>query len=182
MLKEDKNEKRLERHSTTQEDFTPPAIVEDMLAKLPQEAFTDFSKTMLDNSCGIGNFLVRILEKRLDYCKDVDDAISAIKTLYGVELMADNVEECRQRLYDLIVQKFPEITNDYKKNYYLRALIRNRIQWHDSLKFDYKHWKPLNHTTPCEKHETVSFHENKEKDDEKYPMWHETKPVQMNLF
>ena len=173
MLKQDKNEKRTERHSVTQEDFTPNSVVDDMLAKLPRNAFTNFRKTVLDTSCGIGNFLVRVLEKRLAYCETADDALLAVRTLYGVELMADNVEECRQRLYDCIIAKFPRIASCCKrKNFYLRAIIRNRIQWHDSLTFDYNHWKPISHTKPTKEYDNVSFHEAKGKDDDQYPMWH----------
>lgn len=181
MLDIDKINVRIERHHITQEDFTPQTVVDDMLAKLPEETFTDFSKTVLDPSCGIGNFLVTILERRLEHCESQEDAVNAMKTLYGVELMADNVEECRNRLYDMIVKKFPSILNDEKKHFYLRSIVRNRIQWHDSLEFDYDHWKQPK-TAPCEKHDTVSFHERKDKDDEFYPMWHKKEPKQLTLF
>ena len=181
MLEDDRTDIREERHHITQEDFTPQSVVDDMLLKLPEETFTDFSKTVIDPSCGIGNFLVAILERRLGHCESQDDAIKAMRTLYGVELMADNVEECRNRLYDMIVGKFPSILNDEKKHFYLRSIVRNRIQWHDSLEFDYDHWKQPK-TTPSEKHDTVSFHERKDKDDEFYPMWHRRELKQETLF
>lgn len=181
MLDADKTDLRCDRHHITQEDFTPQSVVDDMLMRLPDETFTDFSKSVLDPSCGIGNFLVAILERRLEHCENQDDAVKAMRTLFGVELMADNVEECRNRLYDMIIKKFPAILDDEKKHFYLRSIVRNRIQWHDSLDFDYDHWKQLK-TTPCEKHETISFHERKDKDDEFYPMWHKKEPKQLELF
>lgn len=181
MLEDDRTDIREERHHITQEDFTPKPVVYDMLARLPKETFTDFSKKVLDPSCGIGNFLVAVLERRLERCESSDDAILAVKSLYGVELMADNVEECRNRLYGLVIEKFPAILNDEKKNYCLRSIVRNRIQWHDSLCFDYDHWQSLS-TMPRSKHETVSFHERKEKDDKFYPMWHKREPKQLDLF
>ena len=93
MLENDITDKRKERHHITQEDFTPDVIVEMMLNKLPKDTFTNFSRKVLDNSCGIGNFLVAILQRRLKKCKTPNDALRAIKTIYGVELMADNVEK-----------------------------------------------------------------------------------------
>ena len=77
------------------EVFTPEFLVEEMLAKLPQDFFTTADKTMLDNSCGNGNFLVKILQWRM---KNGISHLDAIKTIYGVELDAKNAEECRARL------------------------------------------------------------------------------------
>ena len=77
------------------EVFTPETLCEEMLGKLPDEFFTSAEKTILDNSCGNGNFLVKTLEWRLKH--DVPH-LDAIGTLYGVELDSKNVEECRQRL------------------------------------------------------------------------------------
>ena len=77
------------------EVFTPEDLVEEMLGKLPDVFFTSAEKTVLDNSCGNGNFLVKSLEWRLQHHVPFLDAIS---TLYGVELDPKNAEECRQRL------------------------------------------------------------------------------------
>lgn len=181
MLDTDRTDIREERHHITQEDFTPQTVVNDMLARFPEEAFTDFSKTILDPSCGIGNFLVAILERRLEHCNDIDDAISSMKTLYGVELMADNVEECRNRLYNVVINRFQSILNDKMQNYKLRSIIRNRIQWGNSLEFDYNHWRTLD-LIPRPKHENISFHEKKGEDDDCYPMWHKREPEQLSLF
>ena len=77
------------------EVFTPEALVEEMLGKLPKEFFTSAAKTVLDNSCGNGNFLVKVLEWRL---KNGVSHIEALKTIYGIELDDANAKECRQRL------------------------------------------------------------------------------------
>lgn len=77
------------------EVFTPEFLVEEMMGKLPQEFFTSAEKTMIDNSCGNGNFLVKILEWRM---KNGISHLDAIKTIYGVELDPENTKECRQRL------------------------------------------------------------------------------------
>ena len=103
MLNEDISDIRKERHHITQEDFTPNEIVNEMLDKLPDIAYEDFDKVILDYSCGIGNFLVEALNRRLKNCKDVNDGVKALSTICGVELMADNVEECRNRLYSTFI-------------------------------------------------------------------------------
>jgi len=77
------------------EVFTPEALVEEMLAKLPDIFFTSAEKTILDNSCGNGNFLVKTLEWRLKHGVPFLDAIS---TIYGIELDEKNANECRERL------------------------------------------------------------------------------------
>lgn len=64
----------------------------------------------LEPACGNGNFLTAILKRKLselrrkyknspyDYEKQ---AIVAIGSLYGVDIMRDNVEECRERLFSI---------------------------------------------------------------------------------
>jgi hypothetical protein len=77
------------------EVFTPTPLVNEMLDKLPKELFLDPDKTFLDNSCGNGNFLVAVLERKMQ------NGIShkqALNTIYGVEIDENNSKECRQRL------------------------------------------------------------------------------------
>lgn len=184
MLNEDKSKKRVERHAITQEDFTPKCVVEKLVSKLPEDTFTDFKKTIIDTSSGIGNLLVGVLIKRLENTSTERDAINAMRTIYGVELMADNVQECRERLYNLITEKYPSIKEDKSLNYELRAIIRNRIQWGDSLTFDYEHWPKIEHLKPSSKRENVSFEERRRQGFTKYPMWYIEKqvPKQLSLF
>ena len=77
------------------EVFTPASLVNEMLDKIPQEELLDPKKTVLDNSCGNGNFLVAVLERRLKSGMDFHDAI---KTIYGVDISVRNVQETRERL------------------------------------------------------------------------------------
>ena len=181
MVEKDKTQKRVERHKITQEDFTPEVVVEDMLGRLPENIFTDFENKVLDNSCGTGNILLAVLKRRLSNCSTINDAISAMRGLYGVELMADNVEECRTRLYNEVIQKFPSVKSDIQLNYELRNVIKNRIQWGDSLTFDYNHWPKLR--TFGKRDQTINFRELQKKEDTKYPMWYkDTKIIEPTLF
>ena len=88
--------------------------------------------------------------------------------------MADNIEECRERLYQETIKKFPDITKNSKANFQIRSIIRNRIQWCDSLNFDYNHWPKLNGNLR-NKHKNVSFKVTRTSEDTKYPMWYKEK-------
>lgn len=137
MLKEDKNQERIERHKITQEDFTPINIVEEMIGKLPEEIFKDLSHSVLDPSCGIGNFLTEILKRKLANSNSFEESIIALKSIYGVEIMSDNIEECRNRLYNIFIEKHKEIVGDIDLCNKVRVAILSRIIWCDALKFNY---------------------------------------------
>lgn len=79
------------------EVFTPPELVNEMLDHLPPEAFTDPAKTFLDPACGTGNFLVEVVRRKM---AGGSTPLQALSTTYGVDIMEDNVQECRQRLLD----------------------------------------------------------------------------------
>lgn len=108
------------RIKATGEVFTPTELVCKILDKLPHELFSDPSKTFLDNSCGDGQLLSEVLIRK------VSSGISfktALSTIYGVELMEDNVKLCRDRLLcgreDLrwIVEKNIVQANSLEYNY-----------------------------------------------------------------
>ena len=84
-----------QRVKATGEVFTPTPLVQEILDKLDQELFIDETKTFLDPSCGDGQFLSEVLIRKLESGIDFETALS---TIYGVDLMEDNVELCRDRL------------------------------------------------------------------------------------
>jgi hypothetical protein len=65
------------------------------LDEFPVEMFQDPSKTFLDNSCGDGQFLSEVLIRKLENGIPFEQAL---QTIYGVDLMQDNVDLCRERL------------------------------------------------------------------------------------
>ena len=83
------------RIKATGEVFTPTELVREMLEQIPIEQFTDPAKTFLDNSCGDGQFLGEVLIRKVENSSTFEEALS---TIYGVDLMQDNVDLCRQRL------------------------------------------------------------------------------------
>jgi type I restriction-modification system DNA methylase subunit len=88
-------EREKARVKATGEVFTPTLLVEEILDKMDQQLFTDPTKTFLDPSCGDGQFLASVLYRKL--LNDIDFE-TALSTIYGVDLMQDNVELCRERL------------------------------------------------------------------------------------
>ena len=119
---------RKARRKQTNEDFTPLPLVNEMLDKLPQEVFSDPSKTFCDNSAGNGNFLVEVLRRKLT---NGHPPLQALSTIYGVELMADNVEEMKERLLELI----PKDLHKEAKN-----ILDENIICHNALTWDFINW------------------------------------------
>ena len=87
--------KTKERVKATGEVFTPQWLVDEMLDELPQEVFTNPEKTFIDPACGDGNFLVRVLERKI---QNGSTPLQALQTTYGVDIMQDNIDDCRRRL------------------------------------------------------------------------------------
>ena len=83
------------RVKSTGEVFTPTPCVNDFLNELDKEEFIDPTSTFLDNCCGDGQFLGEVLIRKLENGIDFETALS---TIYGVDLMQDNVDLCRERL------------------------------------------------------------------------------------
>ena len=83
------------RVKSTGEVFTPDQAVQKMLNFVPEEFFQDPTKTAIDPACGDGQWLAEILWRKLNHGHDFEQALS---TIYGVDIMEDNVIECRRRL------------------------------------------------------------------------------------
>ena len=80
------------------EVFTPPALVTEMLSKLPSGSW-EHAKTFLEPSCGNGNFLVQILERKIAAGAT---PLQALSTIHGVDIMEDNADESRARLLAIV--------------------------------------------------------------------------------
>lgn len=96
------HEKSKERVSQLGEVFTPAHIVQKMCDMVPQSAWKDPSYIFLEPTCGNGNFIVAIFQKRLDSGLSVNKALN---TLWGMDIMQDNIHDCHVRLCKMIVQK-----------------------------------------------------------------------------
>ncbi len=94
------------------EVFTPPWLVEAML-DLVKEETERLDSRFLEPACGSGNFLVQILRRKLavvevKYGKSDFErrhyALLALMCIYGIELLLDNIAECRANLMDLFAE------------------------------------------------------------------------------
>jgi hypothetical protein len=98
-----KSKKRVADHG---EVFTPPWLVERMLDLVKGESERIDSR-FLEPACGSGNFLVQVLQRKLDtvelkygrskFEKHVYGLV-ALASCYGIELLADNIAECRANM------------------------------------------------------------------------------------
>lgn len=96
------------------EVFTPDNIVNDMLDLL-DEQWKDLSseeyitKTILEPACGDGQFLIRILYRKLERVKKLHKEnrplalVKAVSSIYGVDIQADNVERSKERMTNIIM-------------------------------------------------------------------------------
>jgi hypothetical protein len=101
-----KSKQRVADHG---EVFTPEWMVEAMLDLVKGETERIDSR-FLEPACGSGNFLVKILRRKLaavelKYGKSDFErqhfALLALMCLYGIELLPDNIAECRANLLDI---------------------------------------------------------------------------------
>jgi type I restriction-modification system DNA methylase subunit len=109
------------RVKATGEVFTPTPLVQEMLDKLDSTAFTDSTNTFCDPSCGDGQFLSEVLIRKLE---NGDNFETALSTIYGVDLMPDNVKLCQDRLLC--------------GHEHLRHIVEKNIVCADGLRYHYR--------------------------------------------
>ena len=121
------------------EVYTGSREVEDML-DLVSEQTERIDSRFLEPACGTGNFLVAVLQRKLNtiarrYRSHKNDfehyAISAISSLYGIDIIFQNVELCRRNLLDCITQNYfrhfgVELTSRYSRSVKF-ILVRNIV-------------------------------------------------------
>jgi hypothetical protein len=104
-----KSKQRVADHG---EVFTPAWMVEAML-DLVKEETTRIDSRFLEPACGSGNFLVHVLQRKLaavemKYGKNDFErrqyALLALMCIYGIELLPDNIAECRANLLEIFAQ------------------------------------------------------------------------------
>jgi len=102
-----KSKQRIADHG---EVFTPAWMVEAML-ELVKDDTERIDSRFLEPACGSGNFLVRILQRKLAAVEikfgksDFEKrhyALLALMCAYGVELLADNIAECRANMLEIL--------------------------------------------------------------------------------
>jgi len=101
-----KSKKRVADHG---EVFTPPWMVDAMLDLVKGET-ERIDARFLESACGSGNFLLRVLQRKLaavelKFGKSEFEkrhyALFALMCIYGIELLDDNIAECRANLIEI---------------------------------------------------------------------------------
>ena len=102
-----KSKQRVADHG---EVFTPKWLVEAML-DLVQEETARIDSRFLEPACGSGNFIVQVLRQKLAAVElkfgksDFEKrhyALLALMCIYGIELLSDNIAECRANMLEIL--------------------------------------------------------------------------------
>ena len=125
-----KSKQRVADHG---EVFTPHWMVEAML-DLVKEETERIDSRFLEPACGTGNFLVPVLRRKLAAVElrfgktDFEKrhyALLALMCIYGIELLADNVAECRENLLEIFAEY---LGLDESDELYRAAAVRARAE------------------------------------------------------
>jgi hypothetical protein len=162
MIDEVKSRQRVIDHG---EVFTPPELVSDML-DLVQHECERIDARFLEPACGDGNFLAEVLRRKLvtvtkrntrNRSRWERDGVLSVCSLYGIDLLADNVVACRERLLGVLAEahqtRFKEPLPDAARGAVGYILSRNIVQG-DALTLQtadgepivFSEWSPVNST------------------------------------
>ena len=108
----------------------------------------------LEPACGTGNFLTEILERKLRvvegrYRKSQLEyeryAILAVSSIYGIDILEDNVQQCRHRLFGVFEWNYTGLFKQKAKNEFreaIRFILERNIIWGNALTLKTKAEKP----------------------------------------
>jgi hypothetical protein len=142
-----KSKQRVADHG---EVFTPAWLVEAMLDLVKGETERIDSR-FLEPACGSGNFLVQILRRKLaavelKYGKSDFErrhyALLGLMCIYGIELLADNIAECRANVLEILAEylDLDEPDELYRAAFYV--LSQNLVHG-DALTMRTHHDRPI---------------------------------------
>jgi hypothetical protein len=143
-----KSKKRVADHG---EVFTPSWLVDAMLDIVKGEADRIDSR-FLEPACGSGNFLIRVLQRKLATVEikfgkfefeKRHYALLGLMCTYGIELLADNIAECRANMLDVLTEylKIDETDDLYRSAFFV--LSQNLVHG-DALTMRAKDGQPIN--------------------------------------
>ncbi|PLS30088.1 restriction endonuclease subunit M [Bifidobacterium margollesii] len=146
-----KSKQRVEEHG---EVFTNEREVNAMLDMVKQETERIDSR-FLEPACGDGNFLSEVLRRKLAvvterYGKSQLEyeryTFVAVSSIYGVDILQDNVEECRERLYGIVKNAYEQQFKDDCRPEVLdsiRYLLAKNILCGDALTLTTNNGEPI---------------------------------------
>lgn len=125
-----KSRRRVADHG---EVFTNPREVNAMLDLVKPETGRLDSR-FLEPACGDGNFLIEILRRKLAVCRQRAEArqytqlqyeqaaVQSVSSIYGIELLPDNAEACRERLLAFFDGEYRDLYGDSAKTECVEAV------------------------------------------------------------
>ena len=141
MAEQIKSKQRVADHG---EVFTSEREVNAMLDLVKSETERIDSR-FLEPACGTGNFLIEILRRKMDvifdqYRKSQVECekylVIGVGSIYGIDLLEDNVQECRKRLFDLFQKNYRHFCRSYANEDYenvIRFILARNIVCGDAL-------------------------------------------------
>ena len=96
-----KSKDRIKKHG---EVYTPDCVVKEMCDLLGRDTWEDIDSTFLEPAAGNGNFVVEILRRKLSICRSDAEKLRALKSIYAVELLQDNVDEMKMRVRAIMAE------------------------------------------------------------------------------
>ncbi len=145
-IKPDKQVKSKKRVTDHGEVFTNQREVNAMLDLVKHETERIDSR-FLEPACGNGNFLAEVLRRKLAvvdsrYSKSQVEwerySVIAVSSIYGVDILEDNAQECRERLFNIFNERYTAIFKNKCKDECRRSvkfLLNRNILWGDALDF-----------------------------------------------
>ena len=130
---ETKQVKSRERVRLHGEVFTNEREVNAMLDLVKHETERIDSR-FLEPACGDGNFLAEILRRKLRVCRSLveqkkntqleyeKNAVLAVSSIYGIELLPDNAIACRERLFKIFHDEYHSLYGDSVKPECLQSI------------------------------------------------------------
>ena len=145
--------KSLNRVSTFGEVYTNDPEVKKMVDFVGDEAERVDSK-FLEPACGNGNFLIEILSRRFDvlfsrYKKSQFDLdrylLVAVSSLYGIDILEDNVKECRNRLLTFCEENYKKLFKSIDDDYLatIKFILKKNILCGDAISLKAKGDRPI---------------------------------------
>lgn len=157
-----RTKKRVSDHG---EVLTGQREVNAMLDLVKQETERIDSR-FLEPACGDGNFLTVVLERKLAvaerrYGKSQLDferyAVLAVSSIYGIDILPDNVRDCRRRLFETFDASYTRLFKAAGKDECreaVRFILEHNIIWGDALTLRtvderaryivFSEWSPVN--------------------------------------
>ena len=146
--------KSRKRVSEFGEVFTNDREVEAMTALVPNRV-QKLESTFLEPSCGNGNFLIAILERKMHKLaenfydtkfKHETYTLVAVSSIYGIDIQSDNVEESRKRVLWTVINSIKELFNDEPSNGLLKGvkfILNKNILCGDFLTYTLNNGDPI---------------------------------------